>query len=105
MLRYVVSESTKPVTLATELEYMQRYQVLMKRRYPDQTEVTVQIPPELMNVYVPSGSCSPLWKTPSVRFQQAPALEDHHSGGDWGQALDAFLRRQRRGLRPEVLDG
>ncbi len=60
MLRYVVSESTKPVTLATELEYMQRYLVLMKRRYPDQTEVTVQIPPELMNVYVPKLIVQPI---------------------------------------------
>lgn len=60
MLRYVVSESTKPVTLSAELDYLEQYLVLMKCRFPDQIHIKIQIPPEMLNLYVPKLVVQPI---------------------------------------------
>ncbi len=60
MLRYVVRESTKPVTLSAELDYMNQYLVLMNCRYPDQINVVVDIPEDLLKIYVPKLIIQPI---------------------------------------------
>ncbi len=60
MLRYIVKDSPQPVTVAVELEYMDRYLTLMKYRYPEQFEVSVEIPEPLLNVPIPKLVIQPI---------------------------------------------
>lgn len=60
MLRYIVKECPQPVTIAVELEYMDRYLTLMKYRYPEQFEVSVEIPKQLLQVHIPKLVIQPI---------------------------------------------
>lgn len=60
MLRYVAVESSKPVTIAVELDYLNKYLDLMKNRHVNQFECNIDIPPEMNALMVPRLLIQPL---------------------------------------------
>ena len=60
-LRRASEDSHRPqVTLAEEVEYMQRYLDLQKARFGERLQVTVDIPPEMSQALVPNLLLQPL---------------------------------------------
>ena len=60
MLRYIAKEGSASVTIAVELDYLEKYLRLMKNRYPAQFTVTTEIPEELTRVQVPKLILQPI---------------------------------------------
>jgi signal transduction histidine kinase len=60
-LRRATEDSNRPeVTLAEEVEYLQRYVEIQKVRYGDRLRVAVDVPPELLEMRVPNLLLQPL---------------------------------------------
>lgn len=60
MLRYIVSDSSSPVTIADELTHTASYLDLMKKRYLNQFHCTVDIPEEMLQLLIPKLTIQPL---------------------------------------------
>lgn len=60
MLRYIVNGSTKPVTMSAELDYLNQYLVLMKCRYPEQLQISIQVMDDMLDIYVPKLVIQPI---------------------------------------------
>lgn len=60
MLRYITVESSKPVELSQEMDYLRQYLALMKIRYADQFAYRIDVPDDMNGIKVPRLIVQPI---------------------------------------------
>ena len=91
--RYLFRDGRSYVTLAEELEHVERYLRLEQARFPDSLDVMMRIAPVCRSAVVPALRSSRSWRTPCAMACSgagATARADHHRGAG---------RRGRRRVR------
>ncbi|HXR91811.1 MAG TPA: histidine kinase [Steroidobacteraceae bacterium] len=111
-LRHAATDSTRPqVPLAQEVEHLRQYLEIQKARFAERLQVTLTIPPELLNAQVPSLILQPLVENAikhgiakraqggeiQVAATQANGVLNLRVGND-GPCLPAEMEKKRTGI-------